>query len=75
MPKAIQTRRPLGAGRPMRRSSPSLPNARSNYERYITLARAAASKGDKVQMEDYYQHAEHFLRLMRTGPDALADPA
>ena len=44
----------------MRRSGPSSANAKSNYERYISLARAATSKGDKIQMEDYYQHAEHF---------------
>ena len=31
----------------------------------MALARAAASTGDAVETENYYQHAEHYFRLMR----------
>ena len=41
-------------------------NAQRSYERYITLAREAASAGDVIEMENCYQHAEHFFRTMRS---------
>lgn len=37
----------------------------ANYERYLTLARAKALAGDRIEAERYYQHAEHYLRLIR----------
>jgi hypothetical protein len=40
-------------------------NAKRNYERYMVLARAAALAGDSVEMENCYQHAEHYFRVMR----------
>ena len=41
-----------------------------NYERYLARAREAKSAGDEVEMENCYQHAEHYLRIMRgTGDD------
>lgn len=40
-------------------------NAKRNYERYMALARDAVSAGDEVEVENYYQHAEHYLRAMR----------
>ena len=40
-------------------------NAKAQYERYVTLARAAALTGDAVETENYYQHAEHYFRMMR----------
>jgi len=40
-------------------------NAQRNYERYMALAREAALSGDKVEMENFYQHAEHYFRVMR----------
>jgi hypothetical protein len=40
-------------------------NARARYEKYVELARAAALTGDVVETENYYQHAEHYFRLMR----------
>jgi hypothetical protein len=39
-------------------------NAQRNYERYLELARAEALAGNTVGAENYYQHAEHYLRLM-----------
>ena len=40
-------------------------NAQRNYERYLALAREAALSGDTVEMENCYQHAEHYFRVMR----------
>jgi len=34
------------------------------YEKYTTLARDAASSGNRVKAESYRQHAEHYLRVM-----------
>jgi hypothetical protein len=40
-------------------------NAHRNYERYVALAREAASNGDAVEAENFYQHAEHYFRVMK----------
>jgi hypothetical protein len=42
-------------------------SARRSYERYLTLAGAAARDGDVVGAENYYQHAEHFYRSIQAG--------
>jgi hypothetical protein len=49
------------------RKSPGndIANAKRNYERYIALARAASLAGDAIEMENFYQHAEHYFRVMR----------
>ena len=39
-------------------------NARRSYDRYVALAQAELQAGDKVAAENYYQHAEHYFRLM-----------
>jgi hypothetical protein len=39
-------------------------NARRNYDRYLALAQAELQAGDRVAAENYYQHAEHYFRLM-----------
>jgi len=39
-------------------------NAHRNYERYLALAREAALSGDTVEMENCYQHAEHYFRVI-----------
>jgi|SRR5215831_6447098 len=36
-----------------------------NYQRYSALAREASSRGDMVAMENFYQYAEHYFRVMR----------
>jgi hypothetical protein len=41
-------------------------NAQRNHERYLTLARAEAQLGNMVAAENYYQHAEHYFRSMRS---------
>jgi len=40
-------------------------NARQQYERYLARGREAQLTGDAVEMENCYQHAEHYLRVMR----------
>lgn len=40
-------------------------NAQRNYERYLALARAEALGGDRIAAENYFQHAEHYLRSMQ----------
>jgi len=39
-------------------------NARRNYDRYLALAQAEARSGDRIAAENYFQHAEHYLRTM-----------
>src|SRR3546814_3862717 len=34
-------------------------NAHQVHEKYLALARDAASAGDRIAAENYYQHAEH----------------
>jgi Domain of unknown function (DUF4167) len=40
-------------------------SAEQKYARYSALAREACSRGDMVAMENFYQHAEHYFRVMR----------
>jgi hypothetical protein len=42
-----------------------LGNWQRSRDRYLALARAAASSGDAIEAENCYQHAEHYFRLMR----------
>ena len=46
-------------------------NAKRNYERYLTLAQSEAQAGDKVAAENYYQHAEHYFRMMSSAGEAI----
>jgi hypothetical protein len=39
-------------------------NAYQVYERYLALAREAQSSGDSIASENFYQHAEHYFRVM-----------
>ena len=38
-------------------------SAHQIFERYIALAREAATSGDRIAAESLYQHAEHYFRL------------
>ena len=40
-------------------------NPRQRYEQYLVRAREAQLSGDVVEMENCYQHAEHYFRVMR----------
>ena len=39
-------------------------NASKLVEKYNDLAREALSKGDKILSENYFQHADHFSRIL-----------
>jgi len=47
-----------------RTSARSAQSARTSYERYLALARATALTCDRIEAENYYQHAEHYFRSM-----------
>ncbi len=49
------------AARPEPRGSQ---DAQRTYEQYLALARTEAQIGNTVGAENYYQHAEHYFRLM-----------
>tara|TARA_B100000424_G_scaffold259607_1_gene242641 strand:+ start:704 stop:1072 length:369 start_codon:yes stop_codon:yes gene_type:complete len=47
-----------------RRNKPSRNNNASRLiEKYTTLAKEALSSGDKILSENYFQHADHFIRI------------
>ena len=39
-------------------------NANQVHEKYLNLARDAAATGDRVLAESYFQHAEHYFRIL-----------
>jgi hypothetical protein len=39
-------------------------NAYQVFERYLALAREAQSAGDRIAAENFFQHAEHYFRVM-----------
>ncbi len=39
-------------------------NARQVMEKYLALARDATTAGDRITAEGYFQHAEHYYRVM-----------
>ena len=41
-------------------------NASKLIEKYSILAREALSSGDKILSENYFQHADHFTRILAT---------
>lgn len=48
-----------------RSRSNSSANPKTSFDRYTAMARAAAASGDAIESENCYQHAEHYLRLMK----------
>jgi hypothetical protein len=44
-------------------------NAYQVFERYVALAREAATSGDRIAAENFYQHAEHYFRVMNANGD------
>ena len=40
------------------------------YERYLALAREAATSDDRVAVENFYQHAEHYFRINNVNCEA-----
>ena len=39
-------------------------NVSKLIDKYITLAKEALSSGDKILSENYFQHADHFTRIL-----------
>ena len=39
-------------------------NAQQVVEKYLALARDASSAGDRIAAEGYFQHAEHYFRII-----------
>ena len=39
-------------------------NASKLIDKYSNLAREALSNGDKILSENYFQHADHFMRIL-----------
>jgi hypothetical protein len=60
--------------RNLRPAHPFSPNAQRNYERYLALARAEAQAGNPVGAENYYQHAEHYFRLLSSTRERTGGP-
>jgi hypothetical protein len=48
-------------------------NAATIHEKYMQLARDASSSGDRVMAENYYQHADHFFRVVAEQQAALIE--
>lgn len=63
-----RSRRPNGKGNGnVDSSGPSVKvrgSARQVYEKYLLLARDAKSSGDTILTESYFQHAEHYARIL-----------
>jgi hypothetical protein len=47
-------------------------NAYQVFERYLALAREAQTSGDRIAAENFFQHAEHYFRVMNANGEALA---
>jgi uncharacterized protein YbjT (DUF2867 family) len=48
--------------------------AEQSYERYMTLAKAEALAGDRIEAERFYQYAEHHLRSMGENSTPIRPP-
>jgi len=63
-----QRRRPSGPRNPRnntpRHSGKGGGDPRRNFEKYNEMARAAEASGDHVARELYFQHADHYYRVM-----------
>ena len=45
-------------------------SAHQIFERYVALAREAATSGDRIAAENFYQHAEHYFRIANASRDS-----
>jgi Domain of unknown function (DUF4167) len=45
-------------------------NAYQVFERYVALAREAAASDDRIAAENFFQHAEHYFRIMSANGEA-----
>ncbi|MGI4945213.1 MAG: DUF4167 domain-containing protein [Janthinobacterium lividum] len=49
--------------------------AQQLFEKYLQLGRDATSSGDRVMAESYFQHAEHYFRIVNAMNQAQQQPA
>lgn len=49
--------------------------AQQLFEKYLQLGRDATSGGDRVMAESYFQHAEHYFRILNAMNQAAAQQA
>ncbi len=67
-PRRRRSRRPNGKGNgSVDSSGPSVKvrgSAKQVYDKYLILARDAKSSGDSILSESYFQHAEHYARIL-----------
>ncbi|MFN0044300.1 MAG: DUF4167 domain-containing protein [Alphaproteobacteria bacterium] len=49
-------------------------NAYQVYERYLVLARDAQTSGDRITAENYFQHAEHYFRIIAASNEGQFKP-
>ena len=66
LPQAFHDRRVLKICENFQRKSPGRNNHNASklIEKYSNLAREALSSGDKILSENYFQHADHFTRIL-----------
>lgn len=64
-PSSGRSRRPSSKSRQYQTDTNTTANAKRKYEHYMALARDAASTSNAIEIENLYQHAEHYLRQMR----------
>lgn len=50
-------------------------NATQVHEKYLSMAREAASSGDRIMAETLYQHAEHYYRVLNESTDPRPEGA
>ena len=48
-------------------------NAHQVYEKYLNLARDASASGDRVLAESYFQHADHYYRIVSAFAESEAE--
>ena len=67
-PRRRRGRRPNGKGNgSVDSTGPSVKvrgSAKQVYDKYLILARDAKSSGDNILSESYFQHAEHYARIL-----------
>ncbi len=49
--------------------------AQQLFEKYLQLGRDATSGGDRVMAESYFQHAEHYFRILNAMSQAHQPPS
>jgi hypothetical protein len=68
MKRGSQLRRTAASG--SHRPNAKVPqNAQRSYQHYLALAHAETLAGDRITAENYFQHAEHYLRSMAENPN------